>query len=126
MRATFMLSCLVCNESDLGCGRRAIDVELHFAVFTLRFDRGGVVGATATGNDAGIKNSGLDTYPTFRLRRPDDHHIEFVTHHKARGREALLQRKLRSPEGRRRRGGGGGGRRGAPGGGGAGGAEQGV
>src|SRR3569833_4663478 len=98
MRATFMLSCLVCNESELGGGRRASDVELHFAVFTLRIDRGGVVGATATGNDAGIKNSGLDTYPTFRLRRPDEHHIEFVTHHIARGREALLLRKLRSPE----------------------------
>src|SRR3569833_850790 len=98
MRATFMLSCIVCNESELDCGRRENDVELHFAVFTLRFDRGVVVGATATGNDSGIKNSGLDTYPTFRLRRPDDHHIEFVSLHIARGREALLQRKLRSPE----------------------------
>src|SRR3569833_258808 len=101
MRATFMLSSLVCNESALGCGRRAIDVELHIAVFSLRFDRGGVDGATATGNDAGIKNSGLDSYPTFRLRRPDDHHIEFVTHHIARGREALLRRGGRGPGGRR-------------------------
>src|SRR3569623_412548 len=92
MRAT------LCNESDLGFGRRAIDVELHFAVFTLRFDRGGVVSATATGNDAGIKNSGLDAYPTFRPRRADNHYIEFVTHHIACGREALLQRKLCGPE----------------------------
>ena len=55
-----------------------VDLELHFTILVQFADRRGVVGATATGDDAVVKDTRFGVYEVFILGRAEDHHGEFV------------------------------------------------